>query len=373
MESNSFFTSFPGKHLWIFGAIGLNLIRFPFWLIYYVPSITRPSPKWTYTQALRIRIIKAFVKSVSITKSATIINLLPGAEGSRFLTVYPASSSRYQGVTITNSEIKPEIIGGTWYPHQPSSGKEAGDVVLHFHGGAYVVGDGRTQDAGFCAETLIANSSASFVFCPQYRLASSPGGRFPAALQDAITSFSYLAETMGIKAENIVVSGDSAGGNLAMALLRYLHDNPNAGLPNPGCAWLWSPWVDPVSTIIEGIFHASPHSRTDYLNEGFGIWGAKGLTPLEGTGVELSHPNISFVGNPFKSPTPLFFSAGECEVLFDDVVRVHNQFTEAGNKTELQIEEGAVHDIILIGNLLGFKEEARLAAKRAGEFWERNR
>ncbi|ESZ89617.1 hypothetical protein SBOR_10001 [Sclerotinia borealis F-4128] len=373
MTSNPFFESFPGKYIWIFGAISFNIIRLPFWLVYYVPSFNRPTSGWTYIQALRIRVLKAFIKSVSVTKSATILTLLPGKEGARFSTIHPAPANRYQGVTMTNFEIRPETIGGTWFPNRPSNGKAAGDVVLHFHGGAYVIGDGRTNDAGFAAKTMIANTTASFVFCPQYRLATTPAGKFPAALQDAITSFVYLTETLKIDANKIVVSGDSAGGNLVLALLRYIHDNPEAGLPNPGCAWLWSPWVDPISTLVDGAFEFSPRAATDYLDGGFGIWGAEGLAPLEGTGVELAHPNISFLGNAFKTPTPLFFSTGECEVLFDDDVKAYNEFTAVGNSTELQIEKNAVHDIILIGHVIGFKEEAILAVKRAGEFWERNR
>lgn len=324
---------------------------------------------------MRTRLLKAVIKHISITQSAPLLNLLPGAEAARFVTINPASEDHYQGVTTSNSEIVPETIGGTWYPSRPPTGADTGDydIVLHFHGGAYVIGDGRTSDSGFAAKTFIANTSASYVFCPQYRLASTSSGRFPAALQDAITSFCYLTQTLSINPKKIVVSGDSAGGNLVLALLRYLHDNPAASLPNPGCAWLWSPWVDPASTVIEGTFSLCPRAATDYLYEGFGIWGARALTPLPGTGVDLNHPNISFLGNPFKTSTPLFFSTGECEILFDDDVKVHDEFKKVGNVTELQIEEGAVHDIILIGHILGFEKEATLAAKRAGEFWARNR
>ena len=56
---------------------------------------------------------------------------------------------------------------------------------------------------------------------PQYRLSSNSHGEFPAALQDAITSYSSLLN-MGISPQRIIVSGDSAGGHLAISLLRYL-------------------------------------------------------------------------------------------------------------------------------------------------------
>jgi acetyl esterase/lipase len=119
------------------------------------------------------------------------------------------------------------------------------DLLIVFIG-AYVIGDGRQDDCGFAAKNLLAHTSATHVLCPQYRLASNPGCRFPAQLQDAVTSLLYLLETMNVPASQITISGDSAGGNLCLALLRYIADNPNAAVPSPGCAFLWSPWVDPV-------------------------------------------------------------------------------------------------------------------------------
>jgi len=109
-----------------------------------------------------------------------------------------------------------------------------------------VIGDGRQDDCGFAAKTLLQHTSATHVLCPQYRLASNPGGRFPSQLQDAITSFLYLIEELKVPANQITISGDSAGGNLCLALLRYIADNLKAAVPSPGCAFLWSPWVDPV-------------------------------------------------------------------------------------------------------------------------------
>jgi alpha/beta hydrolase fold len=61
------------------------------------------------------------------------------------------------------------------------------------------------------------------VRCAQYRLSSHPGGRFPAALQDAVTSFQHLLD-LGVPALQIILSDDSAGGHLALSLLRYNSD-----------------------------------------------------------------------------------------------------------------------------------------------------
>ncbi|APA11351.1 hypothetical protein SS1G_11601 [Sclerotinia sclerotiorum 1980 UF-70] len=378
MASSHFYTTFPGKQLYIISALTSNLISLPFYLTYYIFPFNRPCSKWTYNQSIRILLGKAFIKYISLTQSGTILTLQPKNEGTRFCTINPASPTRYQGVSTSNPSIVPEIIGGTWYPSPLTPSETATTtnnikIILHFHGGAYVVGDGRIKDTGFAAQTFLSHTNATHIFCPQYRLSNDTSGRFPAALQDAVTSYCYLTETLGIPPENIVVSGDSAGGNLTLTLLRYIHDNPTAGLPHPGCAWLWSAWVDIGSAMVEEKFRENSRATTDYVHEKFASWGAQGLAPLEGTGVQLSDACISYIGNAFRSSTPLFFSAGECEVLFDDIVRVYGEFTEVGNKTELQIDGNAVHDIMLTGHIVGFEEEAVLAVKKAAEFWERCR
>lgn len=71
-----------------------------------------------------------------------------------------------------------------------------------------------------------------------YRLA--PETRFPGPLHDAVAGYLRLVEDLHIPAENIIISGDSAGGGLALALLMYLRDE---NYPMPGGAILMSPWV----------------------------------------------------------------------------------------------------------------------------------
>lgn len=64
-----------------------------------------------------------------------------------------------------------------------------------------------------------------------YRLAFRTKNTFPAGLQDAISSYAYLVQDIGVPPPNICIMGDSAGGGLSAALSIYLHENklPNAG------------------------------------------------------------------------------------------------------------------------------------------------
>jgi len=282
----------------------------------------------------------------------------------------PASKTLYMGPTNSDPEIQPAPVGGTWYPAKPTSTAGPNYVVLHFHGGAYVIGNGRTADAGFAAKTLIKNTEATHVFAPQYRLSSNPGCRFPSQLIDALTSYAYLVNEENIAPQKIIISGDSAGANLALSLVRYLTEfGTTIGLAGPACAWLWSPWVNPVASLTTDGFNSSPHLGTDYINGMFGQWGAKTIQPSPQTGLTLSSGYISFKDNAFATETPIYISAGECEVLYHDCVDLYEQMRAVkGNKVELQIEECSPHDTILVGQKIGFEKEAHQAAKRAGNY-----
>lgn len=105
----------------------------------------------------------------------------------------------------------------------------------------------------------------------EYRLTrttplTEPANAFPAALLDGLTVVHYLVYELGFHPRNIILSGDSAGGNLSLGLSRYLRDAPlpashdhavagTTGLGGitsllPGGMILLSPWCDLASTHI---------------------------------------------------------------------------------------------------------------------------
>jgi acetyl esterase/lipase len=107
-------------------------------------------------------------------------------------------------------------------------------TVLHFHGGGYCVGSARMCRAW--AARLSAQMACRVVL-PEYRLA--PPHAHPAALDDARAVLSaLLSETAP---GSVVLSGDSAGGGLALALALAARD---AGDPLPAGCILMSPWLD---------------------------------------------------------------------------------------------------------------------------------
>ena len=107
-------------------------------------------------------------------------------------------------------------------------------TVVHFHGGGYCVGSALTPRSW--AAHLSARTGCRVVL-PEYRLA--PEHPYPAALEDARAILAALSAEAG--PGSVVVSGDSAGGGLALALVLSLRDE-DQDLP-AGCILL-SPWLD---------------------------------------------------------------------------------------------------------------------------------
>ena len=111
-----------------------------------------------------------------------------------------------------------------------------GGAILYLHGGAFCVHLPSIY-RDFCFD--LAQRTGLPVLLPDYRLA--PEHPAPAALDDC--ELAYRALLREVEAERIVVVGDSAGGNLALALLQRCR---RVGLPMPGGAVLLSPVTELV-------------------------------------------------------------------------------------------------------------------------------
>jgi acetyl esterase/lipase len=137
-----------------------------------------------------------------------------------------------RGTTVTEQDlggVRAEVVSAGKPGPQPT--------VVHFHGGGYCIGSARTI-RGWAAH--LSAQAGCRVVLPEYRLA--PEHPHPAALQDARAVLAALAGAAGTEGPGpVVVSGDSAGGGLALAVLLSLRDE---GLDLPAGCILLSPWLD---------------------------------------------------------------------------------------------------------------------------------
>jgi epsilon-lactone hydrolase len=125
-------------------------------------------------------------------------------------------------------------VGGVAAEVVSAGGAVAGGTVVHFHGGGYCLGSARMVRSW--AAHLSARTGWRVVL-PEYRLA--PEHPYPAALEDARAVAAAVAAQAA--PGQVVVSGDSAGAGLALALVLSVRDT---GGPPPAGAILLSPWLD---------------------------------------------------------------------------------------------------------------------------------
>lgn len=314
--------------------------------------------------------LRIFVESIylmSRTQLSVPRSLEPDKEKERFAKLEPFPKDFYCG-PLKSESVKPATIGGTWYPAKPADGATVGPVVLHIHGGAFTVGTGRTAESGVMADLFLKHGKVGTIFAPQYRLSSRPeSAPFPAALQDSLTSYLYLVRTLGIPATDITLSGDSAGGNLVIGLLRYLVEyGPKLDIPQPKCAAVFSPWVAPVKSLWpDFVTTSNPNYHTDYLGVELCRWGANAYI----ADAPPEHPYINPLGHTFKMPVPMLVTFGSAEILvIDGLEWVKEMERVDGNEIETYVEKDAPHDTLLIAHVLGFEESAAGVARRFGEF-----
>ncbi|KAF4998640.1 hypothetical protein FGRMN_2966 [Fusarium graminum] len=334
----------------------------------------RPSKQWSFNQALRVRVVRLLLLYWSLTKYGDRLRLDPGREKNRFEVAAPRSPKLYNGV-LSDYVVQPTPVGMTWTPARPPPAgliNPEMSVVLHFHGGGYVIGNGRDEDTGYLARTLIKHMGCTHVCTPQYRLSSSSKGNHPAPLQDALTAYLFLIKTRGIPASQIILSGDSAGANLALALVRYISEHGQSDdIPFPRAMALWSPWVD-IAGALEQDVKQSPNYKTDYLNMHFARWGA---TTISSFGVtDPAGPYLSPLRNPFRleKPLPVYVNAGGGEVLCDDIRSFCQRYEKHGWEISLDVSAACPHDILLLGDRIDFAADAELAAANAKNFLNRS-
>lgn len=345
--------------------------------------ISRP-PNWTFKQAVLNSFFRDYVDRFSLAGVNETTTLEPGKQGVRFKVIDPTqfASSFFKGPAVS-TEVAPAKVGGTWYPAEPTS-PTTGPIFLWLHGGAFVMGNSRDEFAGFAANTLLTHGGAEAVFCLEYRLSGYGKNPFPAALQDTITAYLYLTETLKIPSSQITIGGDSAGGNLAIAFLRYLKEQDTTKLPPPSSAALASPWVSPLECLTPSCTYTTEKNwASDYLPLSFLQWGAKTYQPTTTTttttttgqvmdgaaGVAAAAAYITPLGNPLTTEVPILVWYGEREIFAPRVLTWAEEMQKVpGNKVDIFCEKDAVHDTIIIGNVLGWEESAQGVAARISEF-----
>lgn len=339
------------------------IFKISYFSIRYLAPGLRPGRTWSYQLALNNELVKLFFEYWSITK-ATQPRIKSDEQRNLFVTLNPANPSLYCG-PLADASIQPSPVNGIWHPQRPSltdfSNSPQDFIVLHFHGGAYVLLSPQDPNVSEGLDALASSLPVSAIFAPEFRLSSRPNCPFPAQLQDAVSAYAYLLNDLSIPALRIVLSGDSAGGNIVVSLLRYLQEYPV--LPMPAAALLHSPWLN--LSVAGCTVENNPNERTDFLSTAYIEWGARSFTPK---GMDREDQWISPLFHPFWCQVPIWVQDGTAEVLHSDIVKWIEKMRGLGTRIEYYGAEHMVHNLLIVVRFMGLGEERAKALRAAKSF-----
>ncbi|RDI68607.1 alpha/beta hydrolase fold domain-containing protein [Nocardia pseudobrasiliensis] len=195
-------------------------------------------------------------------------------------------------------------------------------AVLYLHGGGYATGSLASHRS---LEAYLARELGRPVFALDYRLA--PEHPYPAALDDAEAAFLELVSS-GLRAADIAVCGDSAGGGLALALALRLRDRHGT---RPAALGLIAPWSDPADrdSRYRDLVTNRPWSdacAAAYLGDG-----------------DASDPGYAPLRGELRGLPPVYVQVDAAERLHDQCVRLVAALREAEVPTHFSVTRGLWH------------------------------
>ncbi|MFZ0926982.1 MAG: alpha/beta hydrolase [Syntrophobacteraceae bacterium] len=250
-----------------------------------------------------------------------------------------------QGVRIES--VDADGVPAEWHI-VPGASEEK--VLLYFHGGGWILGSAYSYRP---LTVALGNATEMRVLSVNYRLA--PENPFPAGLEDCTKAYRWLLR-QGFKPSNIIIAGDSAGGNLTLTTILKLRDN---GIPLPKGAVCFSPGTDSGGISIS-------HGETDPILADVGIfWWRVAYLGEENCG-ELQNPLVSPLFGNLQGFPPLLVQATPPEILFENARQFVERVKAAGGEATLQTWDGMVHVWQLF--FFGVFPESREAIDKVGEW-----
>ena len=252
---------------------------------------------------------------------------------------FPAVIAEHRLSEVTLYEVTPETLAA----------EHANKAILHIHGGAFIVGGGKT--AAYTAQT-IASTAGIRAFSPDYRM--PPDHPFPAGLEDCVEAYRFLLERYD--PAKIALEGSSAGANLVAATILKVRDE---GLPLPGACSLHTAGVD--------LTHAGDSFATNQVIDIVLRQPQPETMLLYAGGHDMRDPYLSPLYADFsKGFPPTILLSGTRDMLLSPTVMMHRALLRAGIEAELHVFEAMPH-----GGLGGASPEDRELQQEIARFIRR--
>lgn len=237
-----------------------------------------------------------------------------------------------------HATVEPGNVAGVpvfWVKPEEISEANRGRLLVHVHGGAYVIYGGR---AGLPEAILMAHATGMEVVSVDYRM--PPDFPFPAAVDDTVAVWKELTKTHTPR--SVGLFGTSAGGGLTLATVLRLKE---MGLPLPGVLMAGTPWADLTKT-----------GDTYFTNElvdnvlGTNDGNLEASAKLYAGTHDLKEPLLSPVYGDLKGFPPTILISGTRDLFLSNTVRVHQKLLLAGVDASLLVFEGQSHAQYLLAS-----------------------
>ncbi len=283
-----------------------------------------------------LELIRSHKKLASNVSNGMLMKIDAPAEKVARMRVYGTTAALVNGLDMPAVMISPKEV------------RAEDAALMHLHGGAYITGgllQCRALISPICAEAGIRALTFSYRLAPEYP--------YPAQLEDAYRAWKHLREA-GYEAKKIGLVGESAGGNLALALCLRLREQ---GEELPGALALLSPWVDLEQT---GESYRTLKDVDATLNADELLQSA---IAFAGSAEKLKEPGISPIYADYHGFPPTLIHCGTSEILLSDSEKLEEAMLRDGVDAHLVRWEGMCH----VFQAFGF-EESKASNHQLGAF-----
>lgn len=230
-----------------------------------------------------------------------------------------------------------------------------GKVILQFHGGGFLFAYLDCYRETACMYSKAANGAQ--VYSVDYRVA--PNYRYPCAHEDCLGVYRWLLGK-GVDSQDIIIVGDSAGGNLALSVTLQIRDQ---NLPLPKAVIAMSPWA----SLAGGYKSRTENYEKDIILGKYGLkLGKITLDPTFYTEAgNFTNPYVSPAFGDYNRFPDLLIQVGSYEFLFDDAKTVATEAEAKGVNVTFSVYEEMSHVFqFLLPNI----EETKKAWEEIHEF-----
>ncbi|MHA1729431.1 MAG: alpha/beta hydrolase [Promethearchaeota archaeon] len=226
-----------------------------------------------------------------------------------------------------NVEIKTTKINGVSVEWQTVPEAVYERVLVYFHGGGWILG---SPNSHRLSTVNLGRTIKMRVLSVDYRLA--PEHPYPAGVEDCVSVYIGLIES-GIKPENIILGGDSAGGHYTLMTLLNLKEK-KIPMPKAGIC------LAPATDLTLSTKSSSENLPTDAVLGDLGcFWWSKSFL----AGRDPKKPDISPLYGDLKGLPALLMQASTSEILIDEIKQFYKKAKEAGVDVKLQIWDNTLH------------------------------